>query len=85
MSGAGAGEAERRWSHKSSSLLPLLLSSTRTSESERMPMCPWRASTGERNPDRIPRETRVYEIFRATKPDFPMPEKKMVPLEFKRV
>lgn len=48
-------------------------------------MSPWSASTGERNPARIPREIRVWEIFWDTKPDLPTPVKKIVPLQFNRV
>lgn len=55
------------------------------SESDKMPMSPWRASTGERKEDLVPSETRVWEIFLATNPDFPTPVKKMVPEESRRV
>ena len=66
-------------------MLPDLLKRTTTSEEERMPMSPWRASTGERKAERMLRETRVWEILLATKPDLPTPEKKMVPEEERRV
>lgn len=33
----------------------------------------------------MPRETRVWEILLATKPDLPTPEKKMVPEDWRRV
>ncbi|KAM2578385.1 hypothetical protein TB2_003935 [Malus domestica] len=45
---------------------------------ESAPMSPWRASRGERKPERMPRETRVWEILWATKPDLPTPEKNIV-------
>lgn len=70
---------------RSSSVLPDLLKRTRMSLAVRMPMSPWRASTGERKPERTARETRVWEILRATKPDLPTPEKKIVPRQLRRV
>ena len=70
---------------RSSSVLPDLLNITRTSPEFKMPISPWSASRGERNAERMPRETRVCEILRATKPDLPTPEKKMVPGELRRV
>lgn len=63
---------------RSSSVVPDLLKRTKTSLLERAPMSPWRASSGERKPERMPRETRVWEILWATKPDLPTPEKKTV-------
>lgn len=64
---------------------PDLEKRTRTSAEESAPMSPWRASRGERKEERMSRETRVWEILLATKPDFPTPEKKMVPRELRRV
>lgn len=58
---------------------------TRMSVAESAPMSPWRASRGERKAERMPRETKVWEILLATNPDFPTPEKKMVPRELRRV
>lgn len=69
----------------SSSVFPDLLKRTRISAGPRIPMSPWSASTGERNEDRMPRETRVWEILFETKPDFPTPEKKIVPEELRRI
>ena len=66
-------------------MFPDLLNRTRMSEAERAPMSPWRASRGERKPARMPREIRVWEILLATKPDFPTPEKKIVPLQWRSV
>ena len=48
----------------------------------RIPMSPCRASTGLRKTAFVPVETRVIEIFWAMNPLFPMPEKKMTPLQF---
>ena len=61
---------------------PDLLNMTRRSSSERIPMSPWSASVGLRKTAFVPVETRVMEIFWAMNPLFPMPEKKMTPLQF---
>ena len=64
---------------------PDLEKRTRTSAEDSAPMSPWRASRGERKEERMPRETRVWEILWATNPDLPTPEKKREPRELRRV
>ncbi len=63
-----------------SSLSPLLESSTTESPGTTIPKSPCRASAGCMNKLGEPVETKVEDIFWATRPDLPMPESTILPL-----